>query len=215
MTREEVQAEFERRIDLTRTKYTTEPCGGGGEWYFVTDGNWIEGGDMSESTALAIAERLNEQAAEIKRLKEAIRVRGGCRMLSDGDKCDCGLCVRDNEIERLANRVAELTDHLDWLRWSEEGVAEAKKELERLRTERDALADWQRRVVDTMHENAGNLQNPYAYIMQSRWDELKKEVEETRRPSDQRLDMINPDYRKFMYQLVDLILKEMKKVREG
>jgi hypothetical protein len=45
--------------------------------------------------------RDNRQAAEIERLKEAVRVRGGCRLLSDGDKCNCGLCVRDNEIERL------------------------------------------------------------------------------------------------------------------
>jgi hypothetical protein len=42
-----------------------------GEWYFVTDGQWIEGGDMSKSTARAIASRLNEQAAEIERLKQA------------------------------------------------------------------------------------------------------------------------------------------------
>jgi polyhydroxyalkanoate synthesis regulator phasin len=35
--------------------------------------------------------------------------------------------------ERLTDRVEQLTDHLDWLRWSEEGVVEAKTELERLR----------------------------------------------------------------------------------
>jgi len=38
---------------------------------------------------------------EMLRLKEAVRVRGGCRLLSQGDKCDCGLCKRDNEIKRL------------------------------------------------------------------------------------------------------------------
>ncbi len=38
---------------------------------------------------------------EIERLSEAVRVRGGCRMLSDGKDCDCGLCIRDKEIERL------------------------------------------------------------------------------------------------------------------
>ena len=53
------------------TQYTTEPCASG-EWYFVTDGKWIEGGDMSESTARAVAERLNEQAAEIERLRDAV-----------------------------------------------------------------------------------------------------------------------------------------------
>ena len=51
------------------TKYGIEQGGGGSEWYFVTDGQWIEGGDMSESTARAIAERLNEQTAEIERLR--------------------------------------------------------------------------------------------------------------------------------------------------
>jgi hypothetical protein len=35
--------------------------------------------------------------------------------------------------ERLTDRVEQLTGHLDWLRWSEEGVVEAKTELERLR----------------------------------------------------------------------------------
>jgi DNA repair exonuclease SbcCD ATPase subunit len=42
-----------------------------------------------------------QHKAEIQQLKEAVRVRGGCRMLSDGDKCNCGLCKRDNEIQRL------------------------------------------------------------------------------------------------------------------
>ena len=40
-----------------------------------------------------------EKKAE--QLQEALRVRGGCRMLSDGEGCDCGLCKRDKEIERL------------------------------------------------------------------------------------------------------------------
>jgi hypothetical protein len=51
------------------SQYGIDPCGGGGEWYFVTNGDWIEGGDMFESTARAIAERLNGQAAEIERLR--------------------------------------------------------------------------------------------------------------------------------------------------
>jgi len=49
---------------------------------------------------------------EIKRLKEAVRVRGGCRMLSEGDNCDCGLCVRDNEIERLKQWQLKATQAL-------------------------------------------------------------------------------------------------------
>ena len=46
--------------------------------------------------------------AEIERLKEAIRVRGGCRLLSEGEACDCGLCKRDNEIERLTTENGRL-----------------------------------------------------------------------------------------------------------
>jgi len=42
-----------------------------------------------------------ELCDENKRLKDAVRVRGGCRMLSLGDQCDCGLCLRDAEIKRL------------------------------------------------------------------------------------------------------------------
>ena len=40
------------------------------------------------------------------------------------------------------------------------------------------LLDWQQRVVDTMYEHAGNLQSPYAWITQSKWEELKKEAVE-------------------------------------
>ena len=54
------------------SQYTTEPCGGGGDWYWVTNGDWVEGGDMSESTARAVAERLSGQATEIERLQDAV-----------------------------------------------------------------------------------------------------------------------------------------------
>ena len=56
---------------MSNSQYTIEPCNSG-EWYFVTDNQWIEGGDMSESTARAIAKRLNWQAAEIERMREAV-----------------------------------------------------------------------------------------------------------------------------------------------
>jgi hypothetical protein len=75
---------------------TIEPCGGGGDWYFVTDGDWVEGGDMSESTAAAIAQRLNEQAAEIERLLE-----------SAAEKHQLYSIVCD-ELKRLNEQAAEI-----------------------------------------------------------------------------------------------------------
>ena len=44
---------------------------------------------------------------EVKRLRAEIAewkhraIGGQCRILSEGDKCDCSLCVRDAELERL------------------------------------------------------------------------------------------------------------------
>ena len=39
------------------------------------------------------------------------------------------------------------------------------------------LLEWQKRVVETMYENAGGG-DPYAYIWQKKWDELKREAEQ-------------------------------------
>ena len=39
------------------------------------------------------------------------------------------------------------------------------------------LLDWQRRVLETRYENAGGG-DPYAYVWQKKWDELKREAEE-------------------------------------
>ena len=44
------------------------------------------------------------------------------------------------EIERLTNRISELTGHLDWLSWSSDGVEKARAEIERLQTEYIELA---------------------------------------------------------------------------
>ena len=46
-----------------------------------------------------------------------------------------GECIAalKEEIRRRQDYVEQLRGHLNWLRWSEEGVIEAKKELERLR----------------------------------------------------------------------------------
>ncbi len=42
----------------------------------------------------------------IKQLQDRLRAAaGGCRILSEGNKCDCGLCKRDKEIERLEKVV--------------------------------------------------------------------------------------------------------------
>jgi hypothetical protein len=93
--------------------YTTEPCGGGGEWYFVTDGLWIEGGDMSESTAKAVAERLNDQAAEIERLRaDYSKLHGVVETYIDAPAQIRGEAFRDmaGTMEHLAGR----DDALGW-----------------------------------------------------------------------------------------------------
>jgi len=85
--------------------------------------------------------------AEIQQLKEAVRVRGGCRMLSDGDNCDCGLCVRDNEIAQLQQDKDDLLEQLKDARREisllrDKGtIRELKEELAPLRRLRDAIID--------------------------------------------------------------------------
>ena len=116
-----------------------ERCGGGGEWYFVTDGDWVEGGDMSESTARAIAGRLNEQAEEIERLRDRIKQHeagmdsAGLSWMRSCDELTAECFRHKAEIERLRNRIEELKGHLTWIGWSEDGVIRAKAEIERLR----------------------------------------------------------------------------------
>jgi len=39
------------------------------------------------------------------------------------------------EIDRLRDRVDQLTGHLDWIGWSSDGVEKAKAEIQRLRSE--------------------------------------------------------------------------------
>ncbi len=47
---------------------------------------------------------------KIERLEDRLRaVHGGCRMLSEGSDCDCGLCKRDREIERLEEEIGKRT----------------------------------------------------------------------------------------------------------
>jgi len=90
---------------------------------------------------------LHRQQEKIEQLKEAIRVRGGCRMLSDGDKCDCGLCTRDNEIEQLQQDKADLLEQLKDARKEisllrDKGIIrELEQELEPLRRLRDAIVE--------------------------------------------------------------------------
>jgi len=50
----------------------------------------------------------------IKRLEDRLRAcRGGCKILSQGDACDCGLCKREREIERLRGENDELRKDRD------------------------------------------------------------------------------------------------------
>ncbi len=86
----------------------------------LTAANWTEHGCPH-----CEIERLQAELADAK----ADRMRGNCRMLSDSDACECGLCKREREIARLRDIVAKLleaTSHahsilsgVDWdsLRW--------------------------------------------------------------------------------------------------
>jgi len=47
----------------------------------------------------------------IERLEDRLRAgRGGCKILSQGDACDCGLCKREQEIERLRGLLQFVLD---------------------------------------------------------------------------------------------------------
>ncbi len=53
--------------------------------------------------------RCHQAEAKIERLQDSLRAAsGGCRILSEGDNCNCGLCKRDEEIERLREHNSEL-----------------------------------------------------------------------------------------------------------
>ena len=127
------------------SQYTTEPCGGGGDWYWVTDGEWTEGGDMSESTARAIAERLSGQAADIERLRARIK------------QYEAGMDSAG----------------LSWMRSCDELTAECfrhKTEIERLRDVVAAVAFLQGHIT----QNAGGGRQQFAYVWQSVWDEFER-----------------------------------------
>jgi hypothetical protein len=63
------------------------------------------GKDATDPSGNSIAEVV---VAEIEQLREAIRVRGGCRLLSEGEGCGCGLCTRDHKIGRLITVINRL-----------------------------------------------------------------------------------------------------------
>jgi hypothetical protein len=125
---------------------------------------------------------LHRQQEKIEQLKEAIRVRGGCRMLSDGDKCDCGLCTRDNEIERLQERVAQHEAGMDsaglpGVQACEALTAECLQydaEIEHLRDVVAAVAFLQSHVT----QNAGGGRQPFAYVWQSIWEEFERRLDQ-------------------------------------
>lgn len=61
-----------------------------------------------------------ELKAEIERLRaelaeaQADRMRGNCKIMADD--CDCGLCKREREIERLQGQVADMSLVIERLR---------------------------------------------------------------------------------------------------
>ena len=67
--------------------------------------------------------------AEIERLREAVLERGGCRLLTLGDDCKCGLCIRDAEIERLQKERKRLL--AAYLTAFDATYLEARRELNR------------------------------------------------------------------------------------
>ena len=74
---------------------------------------------------------------------------------------------RGTWLEEMAEVCDELRAIVDKLPKTADGVPVVpSRELERLRAFRDA-------VVGEIHENAGNTQNPFAYLWQSRWEEIK------------------------------------------
>jgi len=49
-----------------------------------------------------VQEAVTKISSEIRQLKNRLRAAsGGCRMFSQGEHCDCGLCERDKAIKRL------------------------------------------------------------------------------------------------------------------
>jgi hypothetical protein len=84
------------RAEIERLKTKTY-CAYCGDEFPIDEDN----SDVSEHIASCTKHPMRAKEIEIERLKEAVRVRGGCRVLSEGNACDCGLCKRDAEIERL------------------------------------------------------------------------------------------------------------------
>ena len=78
-----------------------------------------------------LSDQLREWVGEMIRLTNTLLrdageielAQGGCRVLSQGDHCDCGLCVRDNEIARLQAIVDKPPTM-----WADE-IEAARKEL--------------------------------------------------------------------------------------
>jgi hypothetical protein len=85
------------------TKYSVEHAGGACDWFFITCGKWIEGGDMTQTTAEEIAKKLNEQQAEIERLQDMVeraqRLLSVCEFDDENDLTDLGIVLGDRESE--------------------------------------------------------------------------------------------------------------------
>jgi hypothetical protein len=77
---------------------------------------------ITEQTCCAVC-----LAAEVERLRaelaeaQADRMRGNCKIMADD--CDCGLCKREREIERLQGQVADMSLVIERLRTVMQAVA--------------------------------------------------------------------------------------------
>ena len=79
--------------------------------------NSVDAGIQDEAKVQAYREtdpEFRKLVAEIERLQQKLskaqadRMRGNCRIISDGEDCKCDLCLREKEIERLREQIAAL-----------------------------------------------------------------------------------------------------------
>ena len=100
-----------------------------------------ENTDLNLKLALwmgAVDRDKRDLVAEVASLQDRLRAaHGGCRMLSEGSKCDCGLCKRDREIHRLQ---AELVDAAEGAVAAGAIIKARDAKIERLKWIQDWLA---------------------------------------------------------------------------
>lgn len=78
------------------------------------------GGDL----VTQLATDLEALAAEVERLQSALEHKpGSCRILSEGDACDCTLCKQSREIERLNAIIGTIINGAEWCGWHTKSVS--------------------------------------------------------------------------------------------